>query len=162
MSDDEPVTMMRAPTRLEYVVSPGATTAAFVTEILKGRLVGRRCPSCEKVYMPPRGSCPTCAVPCGEAVPCGPRGVVTTFSVIRFPFEGQKLEPPYAAAHIVLDGADSPLLHLVGECDVDDVRMGMRVEAVWDDVLKPTLASVRYFRPTDEPDVDYAAFQEHV
>ena len=42
------------------------------------------------------------------------------------------------------------------------MRMGMRVEAVWADELKPTFASVRYFRPVNEPDVPYEQFQEHV
>lgn len=55
-----------------------------------------------------------------------------------------------------------PLLHIVGDVDVDLVRMGMRVEAIWAEELKPTLASVRYFRPIDEPDVPYEDFREHV
>ena len=44
--------MMAAPVRLDFVVTAGGTTAAFLEEILKGNLVGRRCPSCEKVYLP--------------------------------------------------------------------------------------------------------------
>lgn len=150
MSD---VTVLRTPTRLNYEVTAGAVTARFLTGILDKNLIGQRCPACRKVYIPPRGSCPTCAVPTTEAVPVGPRGTVTTFSVVRLPFEGQILPPPYACAHVVLDGADVPLLHIVGDCDVDTVRIGMRVEAVWAPVVEATLASVRYFRPVDEPDV---------
>jgi uncharacterized OB-fold protein len=74
-------------------------------------------------------------------------GTVTAFSVIRIPFEGQVLQPPYACAHVVLDGADVPLLHILGECDVDTVCVGMRVVAVWVDDIQPTLASIRYFKP---------------
>jgi hypothetical protein len=131
--DPEPVTRFKAPTRMDYVVRAGGVTADFLKGILNRELIAKRCPSCEKVYVPPRGSCPTCGVPTVEPVKLGQRGTVTTFSVIRFPFEGQMLEPPYACAHVVLDGADVPLLHLIGECDVDNVRMGMRVEAVWSD-----------------------------
>jgi hypothetical protein len=42
--------------------------------------------------------------------------------------------------------------------------MGMRVEAVWvePDQLGPTMASVRYFRPTDEPDAEYETFEEYL
>jgi uncharacterized OB-fold protein len=158
----EPITRFKAPTRLEYVVAAGATTAEFLRGILRRELIGRRCPSCEKIYLPPRGSCPTCGVRTSELVPLAHKGTVTTFSIIRIPFEGQVLEPPYAAAHVLLDGGDTPLLHIVGGVDVDLVRMGMRVEAVWAERLEPTLASVRYFRPIDEPDVPYAEFREHV
>lgn len=158
----EPVTRFRAPVRVAYEVTAGTVTKRFLQAIEEGRFEGRRCPACTKVYLPPRGSCPTCAVPTTEPVDVGPHGTVTTFSVVRIPFEGQVLEPPYACAHILLDGADVPLLHIVGNCDVDQVRMGMRVAPVWAEERKPTLASVRYFHPIDEPDVAYAALSEHV
>ena len=158
----EAVTRFKSPTRLEYTVTAGGVTADFLRGILNRELIGKRCPQCSKVYIPPRGSCPTCGVPTTEAVAIGERGTITTFSVVRIPFEGQMLQPPYACAHIVLDGADVPLLHIVGDCDVDDVRMGMRVEAVWADELLPTLASVLYFRPSGEADADYASYRLHV
>ena len=60
----------------------------------------------------------------------------------------------------MLDGADVPLLHLVGGCGPEEVRMGMRVEAVWDDTPAPTLESVRYFAPIDEPDATAAELEE--
>ena len=161
-SPAEPVTRFRSPVRIEYEVAAGAVTARFLDGILQRRLEGRRCAVCEKVYIPPRGSCPTCAVPTTEPVDVGPRGTVTTYSVIRIPFEGQVLDPPYACAHVILDGADVPLLHIVGECDVDHIRMGMRVEAVWAEQLQPTLESIRYFRPVDEDDVCYDEIREHV
>ena len=41
--------------------------------------------------------------------------------------------------------------------------MGLRVEAVWvTDELAPTLASVKYFRPSGEPDADYATYKENL
>lgn len=159
---DEPITRVKCPTRLTYVVTPGRVTDSFLRHILERRLVGRRCPACEKVYLPPRGSCPTCAVPCTTEVEVAHTGVVTTFSVIRFPFEGQLLPPPYACAHILIDGTDVPMLHLIGECPPAEVRMGMRVEAVWSEVPAATLASIRFFRPIDEPDASYESFREHV
>ena len=158
----DPVTRFEAPTRIDYRVAAGATTQAFLRGVMARKLLGSRCPDCTKVYIPPRGSCPTCAVAPEAMIELSQTGTVTTFSVIRLPFEGQVLDPPYACAHVLLDGADVPLLHIVGECDPDEVRMGMRVTAVWADTLEPTLASVRYFRPVDEPDVDYAQFKEHV
>lgn len=158
----KPVTQFLTPTRVEYLVTAGKVTAEFLRGILRRELNGRRCPTCGRVYIPPRGACPIDGVPTTELVPLSQRGTVTTFSVIRFPFEGQVLTPPYACAHVVLDGADVPLLHIIGEVDVNAVRMGMRVEAVWADDLQPTLASVRYFRPVDEPDVPYEAYCRHL
>jgi hypothetical protein len=158
----EPVTRFEQPTKLSYVVTAGEMTQSFLTSIMKGKLVGRRCPHCEMVYVPPRGSCPTCAEPCVEPVELAGEGTVATFSIIRIPFEGQLLTPPYACAHVVLDGADVPLLHIIGECAPDDVHMGMRVEAVWAETLAPTLSSIRYFRPTGEPDADPDSYKGYI
>ena len=147
MSDE--ITRMRSPTRLAYTVWAGQVTEVFLRALQQRRIVGRRCPQCEAVFVPPRGSCPTCAAPPGEEVEVAQVGTITAFSVIRIPFEGQVLDPPYACAHVQLDGADTPLLHIIGECPVDDVQIGLRVQAVWADVIEPTLASIRYFKPVE-------------
>jgi len=143
----EEITLMRAPTRLAYTVWAGEVTDTFLRALQDRRIVGRRCPGCQAVFVPPRGSCPTCAEAPGAEVEVAQVGTVTAFSVIRIPFEGQVLDPPYACAHVQLDGADTPLLHIIGQVDVDDVQVGMRVEAVWAEVIEPTLASIRYFKP---------------
>ena len=142
--------VIAGPVRIAYTVRASDTTAAFLAAILDRRLVGSRCPSCTQVHVPPRGVCPLCAVRTAEFVPVGPHGTVTTFSIVRIPFEGQRIEPPYACAHVLLDGADAPLLHIVGGCPVDAVHVGMRVEPVWSAEPEPSLASIRYYRPLVE------------
>ena len=92
------------------------------------------------------------------------KGTVTTFAIINIPFSGQRIKPPYVAAYVLLDGADIPFLHLVTEIDPADVRMGMRVEAVW----KPReewglgIDNINHFRPTGEPDADYDSYKHHL
>lgn len=160
----EPVTGFAAPIRLEYAYTAGAATSRYLRSIAQRRIVGQRCPSCEKVYVPPRGSCPTCAVPTAEEVELAHTGTVTMFCVVNLPFY-KDIEPPYVAASILLDGADIALFHLIQEVpEGRDVTMGMRVEAVWvdDAELAPTLESIKYFRPTGEPDAPYDSFKEHL
>src|SRR3546814_7886149 len=41
------------------------------------------------------------------------RSTVTTFCIVNVPFLGQKIEPPYVSAYILLDGADIALQHLI-------------------------------------------------
>ena len=71
-------------------------------------------------------------------------------------------ELPYAAASIVLDGADTTLFHLIQECPVAEVRMGMRVRAVWAAERGPSLESIDHFKPAGEPDAPYDAYKEHL
>jgi uncharacterized protein len=65
---------------------------------------------------------------------------------------------------VLLDGADIGLFHLIQEIEAEKVHMGMRVEAVWvdEDERTPSLESIKYFRPTGEPDADYETYQEYV
>ena len=92
------------------------------------------------------------------------KGTVTTFCIVRVPSENIELKLPYVAAHILLDGADIPFFALIQECEAEDVRMGMRVEAVWapKEEWGPTFENIRYFRPIDEPDVPFDDFKEHL
>jgi hypothetical protein len=150
----EPVTGFTSPLRLEYTYTPGLAASRFLQRIAEKKILGQRCPSCSKVYVPPRGSCPRCGVPTEEEVPVSDTGTVTTFCIVNIPFAGS-VPVPYVSAHILLDGADIPLMSLIQEVPAEDVRMGMRVKAVWvpDEELAPTLKSIKYFAPAGEPDV---------
>jgi uncharacterized OB-fold protein len=53
----EMITGMEAPIYLKYNFTAGEATTRFLDQIKIGRLVGQRCPSCDNVYVPPRGSC---------------------------------------------------------------------------------------------------------
>jgi uncharacterized OB-fold protein len=148
--------------RIDFTAYTGTAQSRFLKGITERRILGERCPSCSKVYVPPRGSCPTCGVPTEEQVELAGTGIVTTFCVVNIPFAGQAVECPYVSASILLDGADIPLFSLIQEIPFDQVRMGLRVEAVWDDELRPTLESIKYFKPTGEPDAEFESFREHL
>jgi uncharacterized OB-fold protein len=147
---------VRIPARLEYRYTPGLASSRFLHGITQRRILGERCPVCRKVYVPPRGACPTDGVPTEEQVELSHTGTVTSFCVVNLQFYGQGMEVPYVSANIQLDGSDLPIMHLIQEVPADQVRTGMRVEAVWvpDDELGPTLESIKWFRPTGEPDAD--------
>ncbi len=160
----EPVRSLRAPARLDYQFVAGRATSRFLRAVASKRLVGQRCPKCRKVYVPPRGACPTDGVPTEEEVELGHTGTVTTFCVVNVQFYGQVMELPYVSALILLDGSDIPIMHLIQDVPYDQVHMGMRVEAVWvpDEELGPTLESIRYFRPNGEPDADWETYKDNV
>lgn len=165
MSEEQkPVTNIKTPMRLEYRYSAGEATSRFLRGIGQGKILGQRCPSCTKVYVPPRGSCPRCAVPTTDEVRVSDKGTITTFAIVRVPSENIDVPLPFASVHVLLDGADVPFFSVVQECPVDEIRIGMRVEAVWvpKEELAPTLASIRYFKPSGEPDVPFEKLQEHL
>lgn len=160
----EPVTMITTPVRLYYEHTASPEESRFLRGLADGRLLAQRCPACGKVYIPPRGACPTDGVPTADEVELPDRGIVTTFCVVNVDYPGQRVAAPYVAAAVLLDGADIPFQHLILGCDPDEVRMGMRVRAEW----KPrrewgtTLENIDHFRPTGEPDAPYQSYAHHL
>jgi len=163
-SQPETTTIMTTPVRLHYehTVSPGES--GFLRGLAQGRLLAQRCPACGKVYIPPRGACPTDGVPTAGEVELPDRGIVTTFCVVNVDYPGQRVAAPYVAASVLLDGADIPFQHLILGCDPGEVRMGMRVRAAW----KPreqwgtTWENIDHFRPAGEPDAPYETYAGHL
>jgi uncharacterized OB-fold protein len=158
------VTGIISPVNLAYDYAASPEESKFFRGLAEGKLLGQRCPKCLKVYVPPRGACPVDGVPTAEEVELPDRGTVTTFCIVNVPFQGQKIPIPYVSAYVLLDGADIAFLHLILETDVADVRMGMRVEAVWKPREEWTtdLNNIKYFRPTGEPDADYETYKQHL
>ncbi|MFG2617534.1 Zn-ribbon domain-containing OB-fold protein [Streptomyces sp. NPDC048507] len=152
----DPVTGIVAEARLDYTYSPGRAQTAYLNALAERRTVGERCPSCHKVYVPPRGACPTCGVATTDRVEVGPAGTVTTYCIVNIKAKNLDIEVPYVYAHIALDGADLALHGRIGGIPYDQVRMGLRVEPVWSDGA----SHPDHYRPTGEPDADYDAYKE--
>jgi uncharacterized OB-fold protein len=163
-AEDEPVSIFVSPTSLDYLYAASPEESAFFSGLSEGKILGQRCPACRKVYVPPRSACPVDGVPTTEEVELSHRGTVTTFCIVNVPFLGQRITPPYVSAYVLLDGADIALQHLILEIPAEEVRMGLRVEAVW----KPreewgtTIENISHFRPTGEADADYDTYKQHL
>src|SRR6476661_3229651 len=163
-TNGDPVTGVVTPVNLDYLYAASPEESAFFRGLEQGRILGQRCPACHKVYVPPRSACPVDGVATTEEVELAHTGTVTTFCIVNVPFLGQRITPPYVSAYVLLDGADIAFLHLILDVPAEEVRMGMRVEAVW----KPreewgtTVENISHFRPTGEPDADYETYKQHL
>ncbi|AYF78728.1 DNA-binding protein [Nocardia yunnanensis] len=163
-SDAEPVTGLVTPVDFSIKHTAAPQESVFLKGLMEGKLLGARAQMDGKVYFPPRGADPRDGSPTDDFVEVADTGIVTTFCIVNVPFMGQTIKPPYVAAYILLDGTDIPFLHLVLGIDASEVRMGMKVKAVW----KPreewglSIGNIDHFRPTGEPDADYDSFAHHL
>ena len=153
--EQDTITGIDVPIYLKYNFTAGTAAARFLAQVKRGQLTGQRCPGCEQVYIPPRGSCPACGVPTEEEVEVADKATVESFTIVAIPIPNNPIQPPYIIANLVADGANISYLHLISECVNEDVHIGQRVQAVW----KPesewdyAMDNIRYFKPIDEPDV---------
>jgi uncharacterized OB-fold protein len=74
-------------------------------------------------------------------------GGVTGFTIVRYAEPHQPAEPPYILALIQLDGADTPLTHIVKGVALDRMKVGLRVEAVFAEKTTSTIMDIDHFRP---------------
>ena len=156
MSEEQDViTGIEVPIYLKYNFTAGAAAARFLAQVKRGKLTGQRCPGCQQVYIPPRGSCPACGVPTEEEVEVADKATVESFTIVTIPIPNNPIQPPYVIANLVVDGANISFLHLISECVNEDVHIGQRVQAVWKPEAEWDYAmdNIRYFKPIDEPDV---------
>jgi uncharacterized OB-fold protein len=136
-----------------YAWDTGVAVSRFLSALKEGRVLGRECRECGRVLVPPRMFCERCFRPTDRWVQVEDTGRVNTFSICWVSWDMQPLEQPELPAVIEIDGA-SPgigIMHKLGDADLDAIRVGLEVEAVW----KPqadregSILDIEYFRPRD-------------
>lgn len=99
------------------------------------RIMGVRVPDGDGALLPPREFCDVTHRQTGTWVEVKQTGTVRAMSVIYLEFIGQKQPPPYVYAEIMLDGANTRMIHNIAGIDMhrakDLVKPGTRVRAVW-------------------------------
>ena len=120
------------------------------------RLVGNQCPKCKELMFPPRTVCGRCKVRAGEELEeISQKGTVRLYNpmVQKFwnPRTGDWYEDPHPSATILLDG-DVFTSHALEETDIEKLRVGMRVEAVWKEKKErgEGMGDILYFRTIEE------------
>jgi hypothetical protein len=169
MSEKPPVVLMEEFISLDYTTQATDVGMRFAQKLLDGKIIGHRSRSTGLVYVPPKGYDPISGKPTSDddELELSDRGTVTGFTIIDpIQYFGQKEKERYVQASVRLDGASSALGGCrIGGIPVEQVRMGMRVRAVWKPRAERTggvvdnwggravAACVAHWEPTGEPDV---------
>jgi len=121
--------------------------APFWAAARRHELVVQRCTDCGARRFPARDICSRCLSRAAEWVPVSGRGTVFTLAIMHQRVH-PGLEPPYAV--VVVELAEGPrLLSNVVGVGPHDVRIGMPVEVVFEDVTPDV--TLPKFRPADRP-----------
>jgi len=139
--------------KAKYSWSAGAALGRFLRELKNGKIIGRKCLKCGRVMVPPRMFCEQCFRPTDEWVYVSDTGRVITFSISYVGTDARRLKEPELPAVIELDGASEGMgiLHKLGEVKPEDVKIGMRVKAVWKppEEREGAITDILYFKPVD-------------
>ena len=138
----------------QYAWDTGIGIGRYLAGLKAGTLLGSHCRTCRRTVIPPRTVCEWCFRPMDAVVPLPDTGTVNTFSLCYVTWDVQRITEPEIPAVIEIDGA-SPLhgiMHKLGEVEPGDVRVGMRVQAVWKrpEEREGAITDILYFRPIKE------------
>lgn len=133
-----------------YAWDTGVAIGRFLQELKNGRLIARRCHRCERILLPPRMFCEQCFRPTDEWVYVPDTGTLNTYSVSHIRWDASPLPEPIIVAVVGIDGtSEGGLLHFLDEIEPDDVKIGMKVRAVWKppEEREGSILDIRHFRP---------------
>jgi uncharacterized OB-fold protein len=113
------------------------------------KIMGIKCPECDKVFVPPKSICKYCYGQLSELVEVGKKGTLVTYAVVRKPNMIQTAELPIIYGIVKLEGAYTGFTHMLGEVDPEQLKVGMEVEAVFKakEDREASILDIKYFKP---------------
>ncbi len=134
---------------LPYQYFAGRVGSKFLVALRDGKeILAVRCARCARVFVPPRRDCERCGSDLSQSwVTLPGTGEVVNFTVVRYQDRHLPRKPPYVLALVKLDGADTPLQHIVDGVAPDAVRIGLRVKPVFARETTATLLDIDHFAP---------------
>jgi uncharacterized OB-fold protein len=136
-----------------YAWDAGVAIGGYLQGLKVGKLIGRHCPECGRVLIPPRMFCENCFCGTNRWVDLEDTGTVITYSLCYVTWDMIRLEEPQIPAVVEIDGASRGMgiMHMLGEVKPKAVKIGMRVQAVWKPADERTCAitDIAYFRPLE-------------
>jgi uncharacterized OB-fold protein len=114
-----------------YRHSTGETIGRFLAGLKEQKQIWGQRVAGQGVVVPPLGYSEIDGSASGEWVEVADRGMVTAYAIVHRSIpELHPCEQPFAFVLVRLDGADTSLPHVVID-DLQELRVGARVEAVW-------------------------------
>ena len=143
---------LHAPMKVEfdYTRSLGPVLSRFMSGLRDRQVLGARLDD-GRVAVPPPEYDPVTLAPVQDLVEVAAVGVVQTWSWVSEPVQDQPLDRSFAYAMVLLDGADTPLLHAVDAGSPDAMETGMRVQVRWREEPVGAITDIACFEPVRNP-----------
>ncbi|MGB9735837.1 MAG: Zn-ribbon domain-containing OB-fold protein [bacterium] len=136
------------PITFVYKNRVGKALEQFIGGLKERKILGVKCPTCKKVYVPPRTVCSTCHKPIDKMVEISQEGTLKNFTISYVNIvngEIKDAQEPYVIGLIKLKGASSLISAIVKAPSVDAIKTGMRVKAVWKESTQGDYSDLLYF-----------------
>jgi uncharacterized OB-fold protein len=113
----------------------------------EGKIMGTHCSKCTRTYVPATLFCERCLSELDEWIDVGASGEIYTFTLLYQNYDGSPRDTPEIVAFVKI--GDGGIVHRLGEIQLDDIKIGIQVEAVFRPVNERTgaITDIAYFKP---------------
>ncbi len=142
MPEQKEILVSEQTLKVPFCYSAGRVTSRFLVGLRDESVIyGIRCPSCGKIYVPPRSICGECLTKTQEWVELSGEGIVESYTEVQYKETVHPREAPFSIGLIKLDGADTGMVHLLS----NEVEIGTRVRAVFSNSRKGHILDISHF-----------------
>jgi len=119
------------------------------------QILGNKCPTCNKVFVPPRKVCGTCFKTIDlddywiELKDTGTLQNFTTTRIAVSEAEQKKTPDTTLIGMVRFDGTDTAVVYPLLDLQEKDLSIGMKVRVVWSDELKGHPSDIKGFRKAE-------------
>lgn len=141
--------MQKGRIKVPYTWAAGKIASRFFVGLRdEKKIYGIRCPECKMVFVPPKKICHRCFVHMSEWVEVSGEGILETFTIVRYSEPAiHPAEPPLAYGIIKLKGADTGMVHLIGDADLTQLKEGLKMKVVFREERAGNYLDIKYFKP---------------
>jgi len=110
-------------------------------------LIGNECSSCKRVFFPPKEACPYCrrkSYGKMKDIKLNGKGKILTYSIIHVGPEAFEKQAPYPIAIVELEEGPKVTAQVV-DCDIKDVKIGMKVESTFRKIQEDGYTGAIYY-----------------
>lgn len=130
-----------------FVYTAGVAGEKFLRGLKDKKILSSMCPKCSTTYCPPRIYCESCLEDINDVQPVKGTGIVESFTHVHQGVDGKPLAEPVWCAAVRMDGTDGTLVHRLLNVEGDELRIGLKVAAVWAAKRTGSLVDIAGFEP---------------
>ena len=151
MSEDKVIVTNKGPVRAEFAFWVGQYMNKFYDALENKKIIGNKCPKCEKIFVPPRKICGKCNETLAlddNWVQLADTGILKNFTITYYKVNdrsSRKVKKPQIIGMVQIDGSDTAIVYRLLDIEPEDVKIGMKLKIDWEEKPKGDPSDIKGF-----------------
>jgi uncharacterized OB-fold protein len=151
MSEEKVIIANKGMVRAEFAFWVGQYLDKFYDALENKQFIGNKCPECGNIFVPPRKICGKCnkTIPLDKNwVDLPETGTLLNYTITYYKVNDRttrKVKKPQILGMVQIDGSNTGIVYRLLNINPDEVKIGMKVKAVWEEKTKGDPSDIKGF-----------------